>query len=65
MFYDYDTTSEYDNIEDYVFSKQIAGEIQEPVAEKMPYDVYNVYTELFDVYRRIMTGLTNHKNIYN
>lgn len=65
LFYDYDNTSEYDNIEDYVFSKQIAGEIQEPVAEKMPYDVYNVYTELFDVYRRIMTGLTNHKNIYN
>ena len=65
LFYDYDNTSEYDNIEDYVFSKQIAGEIQEPVAEKMPYDVYNVYTELFDVYKRIMTGLTNHKNIYN
>ena len=65
LFYDYDNTSKYDNIEDYVFSKQIAGEIQEPVAEKMPYDVYNVYTELFDVYRRIMTGLTNHKNIYN
>ena len=65
LFYDYDSTSEYDNIEDYVFSKQIAGEIQEPVADKMPYDVYNVYTELFDVYRRIMTGLTNHKNIYN
>lgn len=65
LFYDYDNTSEYDNIEDYVFSKQIAGEIQEPVADKMPYDVYNVYTELFDVYRRIMTGLTNHKNIYN
>lgn len=65
LFYDYDNTSEYDNIEDYVFSKQIAGEIQEPVAEKMPYDVYNVYTELFDVYRRIMTGLTNHKKIYN
>lgn len=65
LFYDYDNTSEYDNIEDYVFSKQIAGEIQEPVADKMPYDVYNVYTELFDVYRRIMTGLTNHKKIYN
>lgn len=65
LFYDYDNTSEYDTIEDYVFSKQISGKIQEPVADKMPYDVYNVYTELFDVYKRIITGLENHKKIYN
>lgn len=63
IFYDVNT-SEYNNIEDYIFSKQQNGVIQENVANNMPYDVYNVYKELFDVYRKIMNGLKEHINIY-